>query len=132
MPRRAAADLAVLSPGRPIERLQPPADLTEAARETFLDLVGAVEAAHFQPQDTPLLAAYCRAVEMEREAHRQLRENGHVTGCKPSPWLGVLQQAMKAIGTLSMRLRLSPQGRSPTNPKRSPPMSYYERMAINE
>jgi phage terminase small subunit len=133
MPRRAAADVAVLVPGQPVQRLRPPKDMSEPERETFADIVTAVPAAHFQPQDLPLLCAYVRAIEMERAAHRQLRENGPITADgKTSPWLGVHAHALKSMAALSMRLRLSPQGRSPTNSKRAAPVSYYERAALGE
>jgi hypothetical protein len=133
MPRRAAADVAVLVPGQAVQRLRPAKDMSEAERETFIDIVSAVPATHFQPQDQPLLAAYVRAIEMERAAHRQLRDNGPITADgRTSPWLGVHAHALKSMAALSMRLRLSPQGRSPTNPKRSPSVSYYERAALDE
>jgi hypothetical protein len=46
---------------------------------------------------------------------------------KPSPWLAVQAQSLKGMSILSHRLRLSPQGRSSTNPKRPPSVSFYER-----
>jgi hypothetical protein len=76
MPRRAAADFSVMLPGQPVARLRPPPDLTPDARETFLTIVGSVPAAKFQPSDVYLLAAYVRAVELEREASQRLREEG--------------------------------------------------------
>ena len=57
---------------------------------------------------------------MERAASAHLEAEGHVIDGKPSPWLAVLAQSLKAMSTLSHRLRLSPQGRTPTNPKRPP------------
>jgi P27 family predicted phage terminase small subunit len=122
MPRRSAAELSVILPGRIIPRLRPPPDLTPGERETFLAIVGSVPAAKFQPSDVFLLCAYVRAIAMEREASQRLREEGAVVtgpnGPKASPWLQVLDRATKTLATLSVRLRLSPQGRSPTIPTR--------------
>jgi phage terminase small subunit len=115
---------------RPLERLRPPADLSEEGRQLFLDLVLSNEASAFRASDAPLLSAYVRAVEMERAASAHLEAEGHVIDGKPSPWLAVLAQSLKAMSTLSHRLRLSPQGRSPTNPKRPPSVSYYDRARL--
>jgi phage terminase small subunit len=116
---------------RPFERLAPPPDLTtEGERQLFLDIVLANEPAQFRASDAPLLSAYVRAVEMERTASAHLEREGHIVDGKPSPWLAVLAQSLKAMSTLSHRLRLSPQGRSPTNPKRPQAVSYYDRARL--
>ena len=115
---------------RPLERLRPPADLSEEGRQLFLDLVLGCEPTAFRASDAPLLAAYVRAILQERAASAHLEAEGHVIDGKPSPWLAVLAQALKGMATLSHRLRLSPQGRSPTNPKRPPSVSYYDRMRL--
>jgi phage terminase small subunit len=116
---------------RPLERLRPPADLSGDGRQLFLDIVLACEPMQFRASDLPLLSAYVRSVEMERAASAHLEAEGHVIDGKPSPWLAVLAQSLKAMSTLSHRLRLSPQGRSPTNPKRPQAgVSYYDRMRL--
>ena len=64
---------------RSFERLSPPADLTtEGERKLFLDIVLANEPAQFRASDAPLLAAYVRAVEMERTASAHLEREGHI------------------------------------------------------
>jgi hypothetical protein len=115
---------------RPLERLRPPADLSGDGRQLFLDIVLACEPMQFRASDLPLLSAYVRAVEMERTASAHLEREGHIVDGKPSPWLAVLAQSLKAMSTLSHRLRLSPQGRSPTNPKRPQAVSYYDRARL--
>jgi hypothetical protein len=115
---------------RPLERLQPPADLSEDGRQLFLDLVLGCEPTHFRASDMPLLCAYVRAVEMERTASMHLEREGHVIDGKPSAWLNVYAQASKAMSAWSHRLRLSPQGRSPTNAKRPAQTSYYDRARL--
>ena len=62
-----------------LPRLSPPADLGELERKTFLDIVLACKPSHFQPSDLPLLAAYCRAIVLERQASNALAVAGHVT-----------------------------------------------------
>jgi phage terminase small subunit len=115
---------------RPLERLAPPSGLSEDGRRVFLDIVLANEPTQFRASDMPLLTSYIRAIEMERAASAHLEAEGHVIDGKPSPWLAVLAQSLKAMSTLSHRLRLSPQGRSPTNPKRTPSVSYYDRARL--
>jgi phage terminase small subunit len=135
MPRKSAAALD-MPPLGPPPRLHPPDDLTGREREVFVDIVASCTATHFQPQDLPLLCAYARALVLERLAAAQLEAEGYVItgaqGARPSPWLAVLAQATKSMLALSHRLRLSPQGRSPTNPKRAPVVSYYGRMALED
>lgn len=85
------------------------------------------EPTQFRASDLPLLCSYVRAVLQEQTASAYLEREGHVVDGRPSPWLAVLAQATKAMTTFSHRLRLSPQGRSPTNPKRPMSVSYYDR-----
>jgi phage terminase small subunit len=128
---KSAAELATRAAYvRPLERLAPPAGLSEDARQVFLDIVSACEATHFRASDMPLLAAYIRAVLQEWTASAHLEAEGHVTDSRPSPWLAVLGQATKTMAMFSHRLRLSPPGRSPTNPKRPAPANYYERQRL--
>jgi phage terminase small subunit len=133
MPRQSAA--AYIGPnisGSP-ERLKPPGDLTPIERAIFVEIVAGCKADHFRPPDLPLLAAYCAAIALEREAITRLREDGRIIDGRVNPWLSVLAQAHKSMLAFSHRLRLSPQGRSPTNPSRPErPLSYYERQAIEE
>jgi hypothetical protein len=128
---KSSAELATRPAyARPLERLAPPADLSEDGRQVFLDLVLASEPTRFRASDGPLLTAYVRAILQERSASAHLEAEGHVVDGKPSPWLAVLAQALKGMSTLSHRLRLSPQGRSPTNPKRPQAVSYYDRVRL--
>jgi P27 family predicted phage terminase small subunit len=112
MPRKSAASLSVVRvDGRP-ERLKAPAGLGAAERAVWLALVGACQPEHFTKSDVPLLAAYCSAVVLERQAAQHLSVEGPVLpGNKVNPWLTVQEKQIKAIVSLSMRLRLSPQAR---------------------
>jgi P27 family predicted phage terminase small subunit len=115
---------------RPFERLQPPSDLTEDGRKIFLDIVLANEPTHFRASDLPLLCTYVRAILQERAASERLAAEGYVIDGERSPWLAVQGQAHKTMVALSHRLRLSPQSRSPTNPKRVQPTSYFDRLRL--
>jgi phage terminase small subunit len=118
-------------------RLSPPLELQGRARQVFVDTVAACKAGHFLPQDTPLLAEYCRSVALAEQAHAALALEGPVVaspqGSKASPWITILEKAQRSLIALSMRLRISPQGRSPTTPTRAArPLSYHERAELME
>ena len=112
--------------------LRPPPDLTEAEKQTFIDLVASVDAKHFLPSDLPLLASYCVAICQERMAHQHLRTEGHVIAGRPSPWIVVQEKAHRQMAALSMRLRLSPQGRARRPPVKASRLSAYERLELEE
>jgi phage terminase small subunit len=132
MPRQSAAARHFTVTGSSVERLRPPPELTEIERQIFVDIAAATKSEHFRASDLPLLVNYVQAIASAREANEHLRCEGRVVDNKPSPWLAVLAQAQKAVLAFAHRLRLSPQGRSPTVSSRpgkaSPPLSYYERM----
>jgi phage terminase small subunit len=134
MPRRSAASFSVLSVPGNQPRLVPPADLNPPERATFVEIVAAKKPQHFEASDLPLLAAYCRAIELERHAALQLATDGYLTTeGRPSPWLAIMAQATKSMLALSTRLKLTPQSRShsaPARPERS--LSAYEKLALME
>jgi phage terminase small subunit len=133
MPRRSAASLSVMSVDGTPPRLTPPPTLNEDAKRVFLDVVCSVRADHFQPADTLLLARYAECAVMAGDAATMLTTEGTVIDGKPSPWLSVHAGMVKAMLGLSHRLRLSPQGRSPTNPSRPvQAVSYYDRVRLEE
>jgi phage terminase small subunit len=86
MPRQSAA--AYIGPnitGSP-ERLKPPGHLTSIERAIFVDIVAGCKADHFRPSDLPLLAAYCAAIALEREAITRLRKDGRVIDGRGNRW----------------------------------------------
>lgn len=140
MPRRSAADLATFNvSGAPV-RLVTPAELTGAARKTFVDIVATVKPSHFLPSDQPLLVAYSRAVARAEEAAAALAIEGQVIttdkGRRRNPWCDIEAQAHKVMVQFARGLRLSPQARRPSDPTRpskpEPPVSYYDRMRLEE
>jgi phage terminase small subunit len=48
---------------------------------------------------------------------RQLQEQGAIVNGKPNPWLVSKEKAHREMVALSLRLRLSPQGRAQHAPK---------------
>ena len=133
MPRPSSLSLPLTSTP---PRLKPPAGLSEKARATFVHIVASCKPGHFQPQDEPLLVEYCRAAALAAEADGALAAEGAVVetdkGSRLNPWITVQEKAQRAMNSLSHRLKLSPQGRSPTNPKRQPALSVYETMQLEE
>ena len=125
--RRSTASLI----GSPV-RLTPPAELDELEREVFASIVASCPAEHFRVSDLPLLASYAAAVVRERRARGEFDREPILADGRPSPWGIVLAQATKTMLGLSLRLRLSPQGRGKPSTKAEAQLSYYERMALIE
>jgi phage terminase small subunit len=113
-------------------RLKCPADLDEPERQVFADIVASCEPTHFRASDLPLLTAYCRAVIMEQRSASEFAREPVLSDDRPSPWGAIHAAALKSMLGLSLRLRLSPQGRAKVSTKAEPKLSYYERMALLE
>src|SRR5262245_21298073 len=96
--------------GKP-NRLQPPDHLSKDERRRFVDLVASVDTTHFRPGDLPLLCRYVEADALAERAAEELRTAGPVVDGRPSPWIVIQEKAVRALVSLSMRLRLSPQSR---------------------
>src|SRR5215831_10722476 len=102
MPRKSAASLQLATiPGAP-QRLHPPLELNATERKIFIDLVASNKPEHFRNSDTPLLAAYCRAIALERRSAAALAKGDDKA-------LVHWREAVRAMIPLSLRLRLSPQ-----------------------
>ena len=131
MPRKSAAAMTTPIAKQPSTLLQAPASLSQEERQVFVDLVLANKPQHFMPSDMPLLVTYCEVICQLRLASKELKK-GIVAGGKTNPWIGVQERLIKSMVALSMRLRLSPQARSPTNPSRaSRQANAYEEMRSN-
>jgi P27 family predicted phage terminase small subunit len=111
MPRRSAADLAVVRPSGGFSRLRPPADLGEDEREVWREIVGSCRSDHFEKCDVPLLVRYCENVVLARKAAAVLAADGAVVHGRINPMLTVGEKCDRALVALSMRLRISPQAR---------------------
>jgi hypothetical protein len=99
----------------------------------FIDLVANNKPEHFRPSDLPLLVAYVHAIALEATLARQITKAGDV--------LPRWERACKVMTALSMRLRLSPQSRSPTHPSRPnpnsaraslQPVNYFDQMRLQD
>jgi hypothetical protein len=130
MPRRSAAELAVVRPASSFNRLRPPAELGEGERDIWTKIVLACDPQHFQASDAPLLVRYCQNVVLAGRAAAALTAEGPVVGGRPSPWLVVAEKCDRALVALSMRLRISPQARlrRETTAPKGAPASIYETM----
>jgi phage terminase small subunit len=127
MPRKTAAALQLIGTQSQPTRVKPPSTLSQVERTAFLEVVNNSAPQHFQPSDVLLLSRYAESIVLAERAAKELRGEAVVNG-KVSPWLVVHEKALRAIVALSMRLRLSPQGRRPNNPlpKLITPASAYE------
>jgi P27 family predicted phage terminase small subunit len=130
--RKSAAERAanVVSITGKQRRLRPPDHLSGAEREIFADLVGACDPEAFRPTDLPLLSSYATAIAQERDAVAHLQREGYVIAGRPSPWIIIKEKAHREMVALSMRLRLSPQGRNHRKEIKPDNLSAYERMRL--
>jgi hypothetical protein len=101
--------------------------MADDARQLFIDVVMNNKPEHFQPSDLPLLARYCQAHALAARAAAALSKAETIVNGDEAK---VFVAMTKTANALAMRLRLSPQARQPNNPKRTPPVSYYERLAM--
>ncbi len=108
--RISAEALSMIGVGGEQARPSPPAGLSKPEREMFATIVAGCDADHFRQTDLPLLSRYCEAAILAEQAALELR-NGAVVNGKPSPWIVVQEKCVRAMVSLSMRLRLSPQSR---------------------
>src|SRR4029450_3460725 len=108
--RKSAEASAVVSVNGKRPRLEPPASLSEAERSVVVGLVTACDPDHFRASDLPFLVRYTESIVLADQAALELRRGAVVKG-KSSPWLAVQREAIKGMGALAMRLRLSPQSR---------------------
>jgi hypothetical protein len=129
-------DSLVLLPGGR-RALEPPSGegLGEIEIAEFRRVVASCPADHFSAEDVGLLCSYVRARVLERRASEELLAAPAVAGTQ-NPWLPVYREAVRAVSTYTMRLRLGPKSRHPNNTRRmskptSPP-SYYDLHPITE
>jgi phage terminase small subunit len=131
LPRRSAAALVICTSGP--RRIEPPVELGEVEAKIFRETVAAVALDHFQAEDSALLASYARAVALERRAAEELAVAATV-GSVPSPWLAVHSAMARTVMQLSVRLRIGPRSRAPSNNRRStksgPAPNYYATMKL--
>lgn len=104
--RKSAASLEVISVDGSPPPLQPPASLNLVEAKIFSDLVKAADKRHFRASDQPLLACYARAIHFETYSATAL-----ATDPSDTKALVMWEKASRAVISLSMRLRLSPQSR---------------------
>jgi hypothetical protein len=111
--------------------LQPPRELTSAEKRIWISIVSDRKPEHFVASDKVLLIAYCHAAALEAALARQITAKK-----SDSTMIARWERAVRAMVSLSMRLRLSPQSRSPThsaarpNRREAPSISYLDKMKL--
>jgi len=107
----AAMSVAISVDGKP-NRLQAPSHLSADEARRFADIVASCDATHFRPSDTTLLCRFVEADRLAEKAAAELRKHGAVSkDGRPNGWLTVQEKSVRALVSLSMRLRLAPQSR---------------------
>jgi phage terminase small subunit len=127
VPRASKAALTIAHVGP--RHLEPPSELGEVEAAIFRQTVASVATNHFAAEDLTLLCAYARTAALERHAAEELAIEATV-GSQPSPWLAVHASAVRSLMALSVRLRIGPRSRAPSNNRRrsakSGTPSYYD------
>lgn len=105
--------------------LEPPDDMAAEDAEHFRLIVAKNPVDQFKVQDAPLLAAYCEACRLAREAQEHVDLFGlTVPGArgvdKPNPAIVIKQQATNAMIALSVKLKLCPSCRAGGRVKKAP------------
>jgi phage terminase small subunit len=132
MPRKSQASLSVVRIDAGQSRLRPPASLSDAERAAFIDVVSTTKANHFVASDMSLLYRYAEATVLAEQAARHLRDEGPVIAGRVSPWIVIQEKSVRALVSLSMRLRLAPQSRVDRKVVggSQQPVSHYEKMRL--
>jgi hypothetical protein len=108
MPRRSAASLSVVPC---FEELRPPEHLGPAEAAVFRDVIRAADRDHFRREDVELIALYCCHVVTARALMRKKRRTADQERA--------LRSTTALIVNLSVKLRLGPKSRCPTDRRRA-------------
>lgn len=102
------------------------------AAEVWGKIIGAMPEKVYSPADEELLAAYCVAAAMHREAVERINEMGAVIVADSgapyqNPWTGILNTQATKMATIGSRLGLDPAARATLRvPKDEKPKSKFE------
>jgi hypothetical protein len=114
--RKSAASLAVAIPaGMSVERLQPPAHISDAERSVWLEVVNDQPAEAFTPTHIPMLEAYARHVVQSRILSDELANFDRSwmaddDGLKRyDRLLAMHERENRAMSSLATRLRITRQ-----------------------
>ncbi len=112
--RKSANELGALNVEGEPSRLNPPADLTDAERSLFREIIQACSPKQFVPSDLPILISFVQATLLSRQAIKN--------AAKEAAALATWEKATRMQATLATRLRLAPQSRfdAKTNARQQP------------
>ncbi len=108
------------NPGkRPLNEAEPvpdglpvkPDDLSGYAVEVWHRLIKVMPPGIYTGAESDVLARYCRACDLSKEASIKLSEEGVVNGGVVNPWMRVLNEQVKIIASLGSQLGCSPSAR---------------------
>ena len=97
--------------------LHKPANLSEYASQAWDIVTGSMPPSLYAACDSFLLAAYCRAADLNQQADDGIRELGAVVlgqngAPYQNPWISVQNKSAQLLATLGTRLGLDPTARS--------------------
>lgn len=97
-------------------RMDPPAHLSDAEASEWREIVNSLPAAYFRPSDVPLLAAYCTASAIYKQARHHVDEKGLVLidergRMTANPASQILTNQASSMAQLAVKLRLCPSAR---------------------
>ena len=107
--------------------VQPPANLSEASRAVFLDLVASCDPEHFEDADVTLLARYANAVVFTEQAEARLQANPD-----DAKALALWEKATRTMSGLALRLRLGPQSRREKAKAPRGPLTWDEQFRLEK
>ena len=114
--KRSLNKSALVATGKP----SCPGYLSDHAKEVWQTVVGSMPPSLYASCDSFLLASYCTAVDMHRQAIEGISEEGAVaTGQNgapyQNPWISILNKQAQLLATLGGRLGLDPAARNSLN-----------------
>ena len=113
--RKGTADRLTVTP-IDSERMLAPEHLTDAERTEWEQIVLSLPADYFRPGDIPLLAAFCTASALYKEARAILQEKGMLIAdergiVRANPASQILTAQASSMAQLAGKLRLCPSSR---------------------
>jgi len=120
-----------------VQRLKAPATLSAAEKKVFVALIAASPVDQFTAADLDLLSAWAETTVLRQRAAKELAALGSpvLPDGSTSPWFDIHLKTTKQLSALAIRLRISPQGRSPTaraSKVKAGELSVYETMELGE
>lgn len=122
-------------PAKPVVRAkgqaQPPDHLDETALKAWDAIVASMPPNFYSPADLHLLASYCTAWSLHKQAILAVEEEGAVTVAQSgapyqNPWVSILNKQAATMASLGDRLGLNPAARVGLKVEQEQPESKFQ------